>query len=258
MRILIVEDETLAAKRIRKMVEEQEPDAEIVGITDSIESTVNFLNSQVQPDVILMDIELADGQSFEIFNRTEVKSTIIFTTAYDEYALRAFKVNSVDYLLKPVAADDLERAFSKLKNRNFETESSPGIKLDMETIVSALRSKEKNVFKKRFLVKQGQRLIPVDVAEIAFFYTEDKVSFIRSFNDQRYMVDFSLDELEELLDPEHFFRANRQFIISPKSLDGIHHHFNGKLKINLRPVAGDEVFVSRERAADFKKWLGEG
>lgn len=258
MRILIVEDETLAAKRIRKMVEEQEPSSEIVGMTDSIEATVDWLNSHPHPDVILMDIELADGQSFEIFNRTEVKSTIIFTTAYDEFALRAFKVNSIDYLLKPIAADDLQRAFDKLKQRLVAASPADAVKLDMDSIVSALRSREKNMYKKRFLVKQGQRLIPVDISEIAFFYTEDKVSFIRSLNDQRYMVDYSLDELEELLDPEFFFRANRQFIISPRSLDGIHNHFNGKLKINLRPAAGDDVFVSRERAADFKKWLGEG
>ncbi len=257
MRVLIVEDETLAAKRIRKMVEEQEPDAVIAGMTDSIESTVQWLKDETAPDVILMDIELADGQSFEIFNRTKVTSTIIFTTAYDEYALRAFKVNSIDYLLKPIDANELKVAFDKLRARQVPA-SPEGSAIDMQTIVSALREKDRKMFKKRFLVKQGQRLIPVDISEIAFFYTEDKVSFIRTFSDQRYMVDHSLDELEELLDPEHFFRANRQFIISPKTLDGIHHHFNGKLKINLRPTAGDDVFVSRERAADFKAWLGEG
>lgn len=253
MRILIIEDEALAAKKIRKMVEENEPGAVIAGITDSIESSVQWLQQEPHPDVILMDIELADGQSFEIFSRVDVKSTIIFTTAYDEYALRAFKVNSIDYLLKPVDPEELRRAFRKLKDR-----SGTGLQvLSMEQIIDALKDRTSPAYKKRFLVKQGQRLIPVDISEIAFFYTEDKVSFIRSFSDVRFMVDHSLDELEELLNPEHFFRANRQFIVSLKSLDGIHHHFNGKLKINLRPAPGEDVFVSRERAADFKTWLGE-
>lgn len=256
MRVLIIEDEMLAAKRLRKIVEEQEPDVQILGVTDSIESSVEWLNSHSHPELILMDIELADGQSFEIFNRVDVKSTIIFTTAYDEYAIRAFKVNSIDYLLKPIEPEELKRSFEKLKLRNtLMNESSQ--KIDLDSIVLALKGKQNQTFKQRFLVKQGQRLIPIDISEIAFFYTEDKVSFIRTNADLRYMVDYSLDELEELLDPMVFFRANRQFIVSPKSLDGIHHHFNGKLKINLKPLAGEDVFVSRERAADFKKWLGE-
>lgn len=257
MKILIIEDEALAAKKLRKMVEENEPGAVVVGMTDSIESSVEWLKTEEQPDVILMDIELADGQSFEIFNRVDVKSTIIFTTAYDEYALRAFKVNSIDYLLKPVTVEDLQGAFQKLKTRLGVSEVNNTAKIDIDTIVQAIKNKSAQSYKKRFLVKQGQRLISVDISEIAFFYTEDKVSFIRSFSDQRYMVDHSLDELEELLDPEHFFRANRQFIVTVKSLDGIHHHFNGKLKINLKPVAGEDVYVSRERASDFKNWLGE-
>ncbi|MBL7924126.1 MAG: response regulator transcription factor [Bacteroidia bacterium] len=256
MRVLIIEDENLAAKRIRKMVEEQEPDFTIEAITDSIESSVNWLNQHPHPDLILMDIELADGQSFEIFNQVELKSTIIFTTAYDEFAIRAFKVNSIDYLLKPIDPDELKRSFEKFKMLQGEAPLAPQ-KIDLDSIVMALREKQVPAYKQRFLVKQGQRLIPIDISEIAFFYTEDKVSFIKTYTDQRYMVDHSLDELEELLDPLEFFRANRQFIVSPKSLDGIHHHFNGKLKINLRPLAGEEVYVSRERAADFKQWLGE-
>jgi two-component system response regulator LytT len=256
MRVLIVEDENLAAKRIRKMVEEHEPDFIIEEITDSIESTVNWLNTHPHPDLILMDIELADGQSFEIFNRVEVKSTIIFTTAYDEFAIRAFKVNSIDYLLKPIDPEELKKSFDKLK-RITGTSPSEVSRIDVDSIVHALREKNVPAFKQRFLVKQGQRLIPIDINEIAFFYTEDKISFIKTFNDQRYIVDHSLDELEELLNPMEFFRANRQFIVSPRSLEGIHHHFNGKLKINLKPLASEEVYVSRERASDFKKWLGE-
>lgn len=254
MQVLIVEDEQLAARRIQKMVEELDPAIHIVGVTDSIASSVHWLLENAAPDLILMDIELADGQSFEIFNRTEVKSSIIFTTAYDEYAIRAFKVNSVDYLLKPIDAEELKAAFEKFKKR----ESQTGINFPhLESLVRSLGEKTSIEFKQRFLVKQGSKLIPLDISEIAYFYTEDKVSFIKTYAGQRYVVDHSLDDLEGLLSPKSFFRANRQFIVSPQSLDGIHHHFNGKLKVNLRPATGTELFVSRERAADFKKWLGE-
>lgn len=257
MKLLIIEDETLAAKRIRKMVEELYEKIEIVGITDSIESSVNFLKMNEHPDLILMDIELADGQSFEIFNQVDVKSTIIFTTAYDEYAIRAFKVNSIDYLLKPITQEDLKRGIEKYKQWVTTHHSTSAAKIDLDSIVLALREKHVQAYKRRFLVKQGQKYIPLEIQEIAYFYTEDKVSFIRTFTDLRFVVDHSLDELEQLLDPVSFFRANRQFIVSPQSLNGIHNHFNGKLKINLKPIVSEEVYVSRERAADFKVWLGE-
>lgn len=257
MKVLIIEDETLAAKRIRKMVEELEENIEIIGITDSIESSVTFLKNNTHPDLILMDIELADGQSFEIFNQVEVKSTIIFTTAYDEYAIRAFKVNSIDYLLKPITQEDLKRGIDKYKNWVGANHDISAPKIDLDSIVMALREQNVQAYKRRFLVKQGQKFIPLEIQDIAYFYTEDKVSFIKTLSDQRYVVDHSLDELEQLLDPVYFFRANRQFIVSPKSLEGIHNHFNGKLKINLKPSISEEVYVSRERAADFKTWLGE-
>jgi two-component system LytT family response regulator len=257
MKVLIIEDETLAAKRIRKMVEELEEKIEIVGVTDSIESSVSYLKNNPHPDLILMDIELADGQSFEIFNQVDVKSTIIFTTAYDEYAIRAFKVNSIDYLLKPITQEDLKRGIDKFKQWSGAHQDTSAPKLDLDSIVMALREQHIQAYKRRFLVKQGQKYIPLDVQDIAYFYTEDKVSFIKTYSDQRYVVDHSLDELEQLLDPVYFFRANRQFIVSPKSLDGIHNHFNGKLKINLKPLVSEEVYVSRERAADFRAWLGE-
>jgi two-component system LytT family response regulator len=257
MKVLIIEDETLAAKRIRKMVEELEEKIEIVGVTDSIESSVSFLKNNAHPDLILMDIELADGQSFEIFNQVDVKSTIIFTTAYDEYAIRAFKVNSIDYLLKPITPEDLKRGIDKFKQWSGTHHESTAPKIDLDSIVLALREQNVQAYKRRFLVRQGQKFIPLDIQDIAYFYTEDKVSFIKTYSDQRYVVDHSLDELEQLLDPVYFFRANRQFIVSPKSLDGIHNHFNGKLKINLKPLVSEEVYVSRERAADFRAWLGE-
>ncbi len=256
MKILIIEDEALAAKRIRKMIEEFYPEITIEAVTDSIQSSVEWLKSFPHPDLILMDIELADGQSFEIFNQVDVKSTIIFTTAYDEYAIRAFKVNSIDYLLKPINPDDLKRGIDKFEML-YGDEKILQKGLDIEAVLLALRKEQVVTYKQRFLVKQGQRFIPIILSEIAYFYTEEKVSFIRTFSDQRYVVDHSLDELEQLLDSEFFFRANRQYIICPKTIEAIHNHFNGKLKINLKPTASEDIFVSRERAGDFKKWLGE-
>jgi two-component system response regulator LytT len=253
MNILIVEDENLAARRIRKMAEELDVKINVTGMTDSIQSTVEWLKNNAAPDLILMDIELADGQCFEIFNQIKVSSPIIFTTAYDEHALKAFKLNSIDYLLKPVNAEDLEVAYKKLLGMRQTSQAA----VDLTPLVDALRNSGNRAFKERFLIRHGQKLVPVETSSIAYFYTEDKISFIKTFQDQRYMVDHSLDELEKLLDPKSFFRANRQFIICPGALDGIHNHFNGKLKVVLKPSVGEEVFVSRERAGDFKAWLGE-
>jgi len=256
MKILIVEDEALAAKRLKKMVEGISSDYEIVAMTDSIETSVEWLNKNTHPELILMDIELADGQSFEIFKQVEVLSAIIFTTAYDEYAIKAFKVNSIDYLLKPINNEDLKKSFEKFQALN-SVKSNSTQTTEINQILRALKTKELPIYKTRFLVKQGQKFVSLEISEIAQFYTEDKISFIRTFADQRFVVDYSLDELEELLDPKLFFRANRQYIISPKTLESIHNHFNGKLKVNLKPSVQQEVFISRERAADFKAWLGE-
>ena len=253
MNILIVEDENLAARRIRKMAEELDKNIVIAGMTDSIETTVSWLKNNPAPDLILMDIELADGQCFEIFNQVKINSPIIFTTAYDEHALKAFKLNSIDYLLKPVNADDLKAAYNKL----LMVRQPAAPSFDLSALATALKNNSGKVYKDRFLIKHGQKLVPIETDSIAYFYTEDKISFIKTFQDQRYMVDHSLDELEKLLDPKGFFRANRQFIICPAALDGIHHHFNGKLKVVLKPSTPDEVFVSRERAGEFKVWLGE-
>lgn len=254
IRVLIIEDEAPAASRIENMVREIDPDLEICAITDSITSSVDWLNANPHPDLILMDIELSDGQSFLIFEKIpQLNSTVVFTTAYDEYALKAFKVNSIDYLLKPVRKEELNVAIDKFKSlRSTDTPH-----LDLNRILRSFKGSGLAVYKQRFLVRQGQRLIPLEASQIAYFYTEDKVSFIKTFLDQRFVVDNSLDELEELLDPEMFYRANRQYIVSPKSLDAIHPHFNGKLKLNLKPTVADEVYVSREKAGDFKKWLGD-
>lgn len=256
LNILIVEDEDLAARKLKKMLFEIDPEMCCVGISDCITTSVNWLKAHGEPDLILMDIELADGQSFEIFSRIEIKCPVIFTTAYDEYALKAFKVNSIDYLLKPIKVEELKAALDKFKNlrrQNGKLSQQPNIEKLVETLVA---QQNHTKHRDRFLVKTGQRLMPVSTDEIAYFYTEDKVVFIRTRNDDRFIVDYTLDEIEHQLNPKDFFRANRQYILNSSSIEEIHTWFNGKLKVSVRPKPEEEIVISRDKAGDFKNWLG--
>jgi len=256
MNILIIEDENLAAQRLEKLVKEIDKSISIQGITDSIDSSVEWLQSNPTPDLILMDIELADGQSFEIFTRVEVKSPVIFTTAYDEFALKAFKVNSIDYLLKPVKSDDLKNSLQKLKSLKDSSVKTDGIQ-NIKHLLEGLYQQNQEKFRTRFLAKAGQRFVPIDTEEIAYFYSEDKMVFLKTKANQRYLLDFNLEQLEKELDPKEFFRANRQFILSNKSIQDIHSWFNGKLKVKVVPSTTEEVIISRDKAAEFKAWMGE-
>jgi two-component system response regulator LytT len=255
MNILIVEDEDLAARRLQGLLKEIDPAANVVGHTDSIESSVDWLQKNPHPDVILMDIELSDGQSFEIFDLTEVKSTIIFTTSYDEYAIRAFKVNSVDYLLKPIERDDLESAlkkFGELKNR-FGTNT-----LNVEGLIKELQEKlQPKTYRKRFLVKQGIKLVSIETQDIAYFYTEGRVNFFRTKDGKKFVVDYTLEDLENMLQPDDFFRINRSFYISLDSVVKIDEYFGQRLILALQPSSEKEVLVSREKVSEFKKWMGK-
>ncbi len=259
MKILIIEDEAIAARRIKKMVTGFNETNEIVGQVDSVEDAVNWFETHPSPDLILCDVELADGQSFEIFNQTTVNSPVIFTTAYDEYAIKAFKVNSIDYLLKPVKEEDLKRSIEKFQQmrRAFASESKPT--LDIQSLIEELNVQKQNTFnyRERFLIKQGQRYFTIMTDEVAYFYTKDKVVFLKCNNNKEYIIDYSLDDLEKDMDPKKFFRANRQFLVELKSVDKIHMWFNSKLKVQLRPETSEELIISREKAAEFKQWLGE-
>ncbi len=253
MKILIIEDETPALNRIKKMVLEVEPSIEILDTADSIELSVQLIEKYKDTmDLILMDIELADGQSFEIFNLTEVNCPVIFTTAYDEFALKAFKVNSIDYLLKPIDKIELKTAFQKFKTIQKSASNVDALK-EMLAQISA----PKNNFKERFLVKLGERLISVATNEIAYFLSKDKLTYLITKNNNKYVVDYTLEELGNMLDRKHFFQINRQFIVAINSITNIHNYFNGKLKIQLVPVVEEEVIVSRERASDLKIWLNQ-
>lgn len=259
MKVLIIEDEELAVKKLRKTLNAVDESAEVVGVADSIRTSVNWLQNNPSPDLILMDIELCDGQSFEIFDKVDVKSTVIFTTSYDEFALKAFKVNSVDYLLKPVQKDDLQAAidkYKKLKTLYKDANESPV--LNIENLVKELQQKmQGKEYRKRFLVKQAQKLVSIETDQIAYFYSDGRLNFFKTFDNKKFVVDYTMDELEDMLDPEKYFRISRSFYVSINSVDQIHDYFGNRLMLYLKPQVDKEALVSRERVNDFKKWLGK-
>jgi DNA-binding LytR/AlgR family response regulator len=259
MKVLIIEDEELAVKKLRKTLESVDSTAEVVGVADSIRSSVAWLQQNPAPDLILMDIELADGQSFEIFDKVEVKSTVIFTTSYDEYALKAFKVNSVDYLLKPVQKEDLQIALNKLRTMQTMYGNLPSADpLNVENLVKELQQKlQPKEFRKRFLVKHAQKLVSVDIDEIAYFYSDGRLNFFKTLDNKKFVVDYTMDELEDMLDPDKYFRISRAFYVSIASIDQIHDYFGNRLLLHLKPAVDKESIVSREKVADFKKWMGK-
>ena len=254
MKILIVEDEDLAVKKLQKTLAATTADAEVVGTADSIKSSVEWLQQNPTPDLILMDIELADGQSFEIFNLTEVKSPVIFTTSYDEYALKAFKVNSVDYLLKPVQKEELEAALNKFTKLRSDKKADINIDNLVKELQQKLQHKE---YRKRFLVKHAQKLVSIEVDDICYFYSDGRLNFFQTNDNKKFVVDYTMDELEEMLNPESFFRISRAFYVSIGCVDQIHDYFGNRLMLHLRPVVEKEALVSREKVTEFKKWLGK-
>lgn len=259
MKIFIVEDEELAVKKLRKTLQQIDESAEVVGEADSIQSAVSWLEGNPDPDLILMDIELADGQSFEIFNLTQVKSPVIFITSYDEYALKAFKVNSVDYLLKPVQKEDLEAALGKYGDlKKLYTAEPQQSKLDFDGLVKELQQKlQLKEYRKRFLVKHAQKLVSVEIDEIAYFFSDGRLNFFKTYDNRKFVVDYTMDELEEMLDPDKYYRISRSFYISVNSVEQIHDYFGNRLLLYLKPSTDKEALVSREKVTEFKKWLGK-
>ena len=258
MKILIVEDEVLAAKKLTKTVASIDESAEVIGVADSIQGTVEWLNNNPAPDLILMDIELADGQSFEIFSLTEVKSPVIFTTSYDEFALQAFKVNSIDYLLKPVQKEDLEAALNKFKQLKSMYKEDKKEDVSIEQIVKELQQKlQPKEYRKRFLVKHGQKLISIEIDEIAYFFSDGRLNFFKTSDNRKFVVDYTMDEMEDMLDPDKYFRISRSFYVSINSIDQIHDYFGNRLLLHLNPPVDKEAIVSREKVSDFKKWMGK-
>lgn len=251
MKVLIIEDERPAAKRLTKLIKQFQPDCAILETLDSVEGAVEWLETFKKPDLIFMDIQLADGLSFEIFGQTEVTSPIIFTTAYDEYALQAFKVNSIDYLLKPIDPEAMEKALCKYEK--YHQKNTPMV--DNSAIEKLLKSMTKKEYKERFLVKIGQQLTYLFVKDIAYFYSEEGLIFACHKNGKRHNLDYTLDQLADLICPDDFFRINRKIIIQLPAIQKIHTYFNSRLKLELSPNTELETIVSRDRVSDFKRWL---
>jgi len=253
MKALVIEDEQHAAQRLINLLQETGREIEILETLDSIESSVKWLSENDDPDVIFLDIQLADGLSFAIFDQVDVKSPVIFATAYDEYAIKAFEINSIDYLLKPIKLERLVASLEKLEK--LRPRMSPNqITAQLQNMIVDYHEKNKT-YRSRFLVNKADGMIPIATEDIAFLYTEDKVVFLITRDNRRFMLNYSLDQLEKQLNPISFFRVNRQFIVAMRSIHKIHNYFNYKLKIELTPVSEQEVIVSRQKVAEFKEWL---
>jgi DNA-binding LytR/AlgR family response regulator len=251
MRVLIIEDEEAASLRLKKLLHEIDADIEILATLESIEDSVKWLSTQEHPQLIFADIQLADGPSFEIFGRVKVTAPVIFATAYDSYALQAFKFNGIDYLLKPVKKGDVEASVQKYK----QLIATPQIReIDYQQILSALTQK-KTSFQKRIVVRIGQTIRTIEIAEVAYFYTEEKIAFACLQDGKRMPLDFNLDELESILDPSQFFRINRQFIIYIKAIENMFSYSKSRIKVVLKPHTEGETIVSAERSPAFKEWL---
>lgn len=253
MKVLIIEDEQIAASRLVEMLRELDRTIEVVRILDSVESSIEYLESGPLLDLVFMDIELGDGRSFDIFEEVKIDTPIIFITAYQEHSLTAFKQNSIDYLLKPLHRAELDAAISKFKKFHNQAVS---IDRNLLEILKGKGSTEVQK-KKRFLAKLGTRLISIPVENIAYFYTREKFQYIKTLENEDLMIDKPLDEIEEELDSEIFFRANRQFIVNYNNIEKVHSWFSGKLKVQVSPVSYEEIIISRLKATEFKKWLGE-
>ncbi|MDA3943159.1 MAG: LytTR family DNA-binding domain-containing protein [Bacteroidetes bacterium] len=247
--VLLVEDEPATANRQQKMLKELAPEATILATLDSIESTVDFLKNHAAPDLILMDIQLADGISFEIFKQVEVGSPLIFLTAYDQFALKAFKVNSVDYLLKPLKKSELEAALDKFRRSRQTAPSFDWTKL--ADLMQQTESKKLN----RMMVKVGSQIKSFEVENVAYFYIEDKIVFAMLHDGSRYTLDNSLEQLDEQLDKQQFFRINRSMIISFKAIDKLYTYSKSRIKVKLKPVHDKDAISSTDRSPYFREWL---
>jgi DNA-binding LytR/AlgR family response regulator len=251
MKVLIVEDEMPAAKRLSNIILTLDNTAEIVKHTDSVESTVQFLANRPSLDLIFMDIQLADDISFSIFEQIEVKTPVIFTTAFDEYALKAFKVNSIDYLLKPIEEKELDLAIKKYKSifKKEDTHFS-------EKMIQFLQTMHHQQYKERLLIKRGQQLSYLTIGNLAHAFADGKLCYAVDFSGNKFLLDNNLSQLEEQLPPNKFFRINRHLMINIDAITKVHTWLGGRLKIEIQPITNTETIVSRERVNPFKEWLG--
>jgi two-component system response regulator LytT len=251
MNVIIIEDEKPAARLLQRKL--QKLDIAAGSMLHSVEQAVEWFTNNEHPDLIFLDIQLSDGLSFEIFEKVTISSAIIFTTAYDEYALRAFKLNSIDYLLKPIDEDDLEAAVNKFKQHQPKAQH---LALDFDQIKRMLSNPAEKVYKKRFTIKMGQHLKMINVEDAECFYSENKGTYIHTTDGRDYLLENTLEQLEAELDPKHFTRVSRKFIVHINTIKDIVVYSNSRLKVILPTYKDDEVIVSRERVNEFKEWLG--
>ncbi|CAM3663133.1 LytTR family DNA-binding domain-containing protein [Flavobacterium gelidilacus] len=251
MKIIIIEDEKPAARLLQRKVEKL--GLEVHTLLHSVEESVEWFQNNNHPDLIFLDIQLSDGLSFEIFEQIDIKSAVIFTTAYDEYALRAFKLNSIDYLLKPIDDVDLEIAINKFKN---QVQKNTVSNLDFDMIKKMILGNETKEYKSRFSVKIGQQLKVISIDEVECFYSENKGTYLHTFENRNYLLDTTLEQIEVELNPKDFYRVSRKFIIPLKAIKEIQVYSNSRLKVILPSYKDEEVVVSREKVSDFKTWIG--
>lgn len=255
MKCVIVEDEYAAAVSLSDLIRENVPDMEISAVLQSVEESVEWFGSNPAPDIAFMDIHLADGSSFSIFSKANISCPVVFTTAYDQYALRAFEVNSIDYLLKPVSKEHLLRAVDKYRRLTASGKES-GMNPDlMKRLIDGIRTGRGR--RSALLIPSGDKLVPLPVKEIAYIYTENKIVRIVCNDGREMYVDHTLDELSSMLDTGSFYRANRQYIVSRSAVKDISLWFNGRLSVNLTVKTPEKIVVSRANAADFKRWISE-
>ena len=250
MKVVIVEDEISAAENLIELLKIVAPDAEVVTTLDSVKKSVAYFQQDVPIDLVFMDIHLADGISFEIFDAVDLKIPVIFTTAYDQYALKAFKVNSLDYLLKPIDETELKAAIDQ-----YQQQANPKMEDGALEALRSLFTQAPKKFRTTFLVNQRDGMIPIKTEDIAFFYIEDSIVYATTKKNQKVAIDKKLEEIEEELDPQQFKRVNRQFIVNREALVNIKYYFNGKLIVNTQPPAKERMVVSKARATEFKTWV---
>ncbi len=250
MNILILEDESLAADRIRTMISEIDSSIDIVGEIKSLEQGRKWFDENSHPDLIISDIRLLDGLSFDLFREVKIETPVIFTTAYDQYAIKAFEVNSIDYLLKPIQKEKLQASIERHIKRTEENK----FPADFDNLYNLIEA-QKKAFKSRFMIKAGNKILALPVEKISYFFSQNKLTYAVTQDTKKYPIDQPLEVVGSQLDPKNFFRANRQFLISIDSIAEIHPYFKGRLKVELNPPAEEEIVISAERTPEFKAWL---
>jgi len=254
MKVVIIEDESLASSKLQSMLAEIDPKIEVVHTLESVKSSNQWLNENPCPELIFCDIHLSDGLCFDIFNQGKIICPVIFTTAYDHYAIRAFEVNSIAYLLKPINKDKLEESIKKYNQ--LKDNYTPHDPNELNRLVDIIRGGT-SVYKSRFLVKVGNKIKSIPASKIAYFYSKEKLNYIITKGNEKYPVDHTLEEVDNFVDPKIFYRINRQFIIHIDSVKEIHPYFKGRLKLDLNPQMEEEIIVSSEKTPAFKDWLDQ-